>query len=75
MTYSWKEEETVGYVLAGADVSGNNVTFYNHAVNVPKIPEWMPQAKVPGDMWFIFEEYETALGGEILINHVGDCFD
>jgi len=75
VTYSWKEEETVGYVLAGADVSGNNVTFYNHAVNVPKIPEWMPQAKVPGDMWFIFEEYDTALGGEILINHVGDCFD
>lgn len=75
VTYSWKEEETVGYVLAGTEVSGNSVVFYNHASNVPKIPEWMPQAKVPGDMWFIFEEYETALGGEILINHVGDCFD
>jgi hypothetical protein len=75
VTYSWKEEESVGYVLAGTEVSGNSVVFYNHATNVPKIPEWMPQAKVPGDMWFIFEEYETALGGEILINHVGDCFD
>lgn len=44
-------------------------------MNVPPIPKNMPKAKVPGNLWFIFEEYETALGGEILINHVGDCFD
>ena len=31
--------------------------------------------KTPGGGWVIFEEYDTALGGETLINHVGDCFD
>ena len=28
-----------------------------------------------GEGYVIFEDYNTALGGAILINHVGDCFD
>ena len=74
--YTWSEQEVVGYVQWGEPaVTGSDATFTNHFVNVPHIPNNLPKAKVPGDMWFIFEEYETALGGEILINHVGDCFD
>jgi hypothetical protein len=73
--YSWSEQEIVGYKLTGAAWSGNGLVFTNYAQQVPKIPEDKAQPKTVGDLWFIFEEYETALGGEILINHVGDCFD
>ena len=33
--------------------------------------------KVPGKpvALFNFEEYDTPLGVEVMINHVGDCFD
>jgi hypothetical protein len=50
-------------------------TFTNHFVNVPKVPPTNGNPKTPGEGWVVFEEYETALGGETLINHVGDCFD
>ena len=73
--YSWSEQETVGYRQTGAAWSGNALVFTNYAQQVPKVPEDEAQPKTVGDLWFIFEEYETALGGEILINHVGDCFD
>ena len=31
--------------------------------------------KTPGDTWYVFEDYDTPLGVEVVINHVGDCFD
>ena len=33
------------------------------------------QYALPGGDFAIFEEYQTALGVETIINHVGDCFD
>ena len=33
------------------------------------------KGKTGGDNWAIFDEYDTPLGGQLLINHVGDCFD
>jgi hypothetical protein len=47
----------------------------NKVVKLVKVPADQPQPKVPGAIWYVFEEYDTALGGDILINHVGDCFD
>lgn len=73
--YSWSEQEIVGYKQTGAAWSGSGLVITNYAQQVPKVPEDEAQPKTVGDLWFIFEEYETALGGEILINHVGDCFD
>ena len=75
VTYSWAEQETVGYVLTGTSVQGSATVFTNRAPEVPHVPPTEPQPKVPGNEWVIFEEYDTALGGELLINHVGDCFD
>ena len=31
--------------------------------------------KVPGKPTVVFEDYDTPLGVEVIINHVGDCFD
>lgn len=39
------------------------------------VPENQPQPKVPSIWWTEIEEYDTALGAEVTINHVGDCFD
>ena len=75
VTYSWSEQETVGYVKTGETVSGSTTTFTNRAPEIPTVPEDEAQPKVPTTGWVIFEEYSTALGGELLINHVGDCFD
>lgn len=46
-------------------------------VNIPEVPPDEPQPEIPRKVWHLLhiEDYETALGGELLINHVGDCFD
>ena len=74
-TYSWTEQEVPGYKQTGMSVNGNTTTFTNRVVKLVKVPKDKPQPRTPGESWVIFEEYDTALGGEITINHVGDCFD
>lgn len=75
VTYSWTEQEMPGYVRASVTTDGTATTITNRIVRVPEVPADQPKPKVPGKGWVIFEEYDTALGGEITINHVGDCFD
>ena len=41
----------------------------------PPLEEGQPMPKVPGKVTFIIDEYDTPLGVEVMINHVGDCFD
>ena len=69
--YSWTEERIAGYTLESKEVKDNVTTFTNKIVGTPDVGN----AKTGGDRWAIFDEYETALGGQLLINHVGDCFD
>ena len=73
--YTWKEQEVNGYRLTGTSVNGTLTTFTNTAAGVVTVPSDQPQPKVPGAVWYVFPEYDTALGGVLLINHVGDCFD
>ena len=61
--YNWKEQEVLGY-RSSVSQEGNTTTFTN-TYNVPK----------KHGKWVVFEEYETPLSGEFLINHVGDCYD
>ena len=75
VNYSWSEQEVVGYVKAGASTSGSATTFTNRLPLIPEIPPDQPQPKTPGETWYYFGDYDTALGGNVLINHVGDCFD
>ena len=75
VTYTWTEQEVVGYRQTGMSTEGNMTTFTNQVVTVPEVLGQQPQPRTPGESWVIFEEYDTALGGEIIINHVGDCFD
>ena len=58
------------------DQDGSATVFTNRIARIPQVPEDQPPPDVPrGTGWVIFGEYDTALGGNILINHVGDCFD
>ena len=69
--YTWFEERVAGYKQESQEVNGNAAVFTNRLIGTPN----PGKAKTGGDRWAIFEEYDTALGGQLLINHVGDCFD
>ena len=72
VTYSWTEQRVPGYTAEVA-VEGNATVFTNTLPQVPNTGK--KKVKTGGDRWATFEEYDTALGGQLLINHVGDCFD
>ena len=72
VTYSWKEEKVGGYTMA-AVTAGAVTTITNTYVPIP--PAAVHKGKTGGDHWATFDEYDTPLGGQLLINHVGDCFD
>ena len=73
VNYTWTEQTVGGYVLANVTTNGTVTTFTNNYVVTPETGNKKP--KTGGDNWAVFEEYDTALGGQLLINHVGDCFD
>ncbi len=75
VTYSWTEQETVGYVRDSVVTDGNVTTFRNRIVRIPTPPQGSKTPRVPSGDIAYFEEYKTALGVEVMINHVGDCFD
>ena len=76
VTYTWHEQVVLGYVQTGYEVVGDTTTFTNSLYVRPEPPE---DKKVPkkkrGEELFIIDDYDTPLGVEVIINHVGDCFD
>lgn len=73
--YGWKEQEVIGYTLTGVKEEGNTMTFTNTIWERPEKPTEGKTPKTTGETWYFFEEYDTPLGVEVIINHVGDCFD
>ena len=75
--YTWSEHEVIGYEQVSTDRIGNITIFTNTLIERGKnIPEGKSiPSKHRGDSYLIIEDYQTALGVEVLINHVGDCFD
>ena len=76
--YAWREAEVTNYTQANEETTGTVTVFTNRLIRVPEeTPPDEPRPRVPGRRWYsvIIEDYSTPLGGEILINHVGDCFD
>ena len=75
VAYAWTEQEVPGYKQIGTATNGTVTTITNQMIKVAKVPEDQPQPKVPLEKWYVFDEYETALGIPVLMNHAGDCFD
>ena len=73
--YGWKEQEVIGYTLTGVKEESNAMTFTNTIWERPEKPTEGKTPKTTGETWYFFEEYDTPLGVEVIINHVGDCFD
>jgi len=71
--YTWTEQEVAGYVQAGAVTAGSVTVFTNTIFETPPRENDTPPR--PGTPTYVFEDYETPLGIEVEINHVGDCFD
>ena len=75
VTYTWTEQQVIGYRQVSAVTEGQVTTFTNRLIEVPEVPPDHKVPRVPREPLVPFEDYETALGVEVLINHVGDCFD
>ncbi len=73
--YGWKEQEVLGYTLESVEQRGTHMTFTNAVWSRPDKPSQGKKPKTPGQAMYVFEDYDTPLGVEIVINHVGDCFD
>ena len=81
VAYTWSEQSVLGYTSSVA-TSGNVTTFTNTyrlvtppttppgGNNPPRTPNETPEEPLE-----VIEDYNTALGIEVMINHVGDCFD
>ncbi|MBR6442555.1 MAG: Cna B-type domain-containing protein, partial [Clostridia bacterium] len=74
VTYTWTEQNVLGYTLTDVTVKGNLTTFTNELWKRPEHGGGK-KPKTPGTPVEYIDEYETPLGVEIVINHVGDCFD
>jgi len=73
--YAWNEQQVLSYTLEGVTQQGNLMIFTNRVWERPENPTAGRRPKTRGNTWYVFEDYDTPLGVEVMINHVGDCFD
>ena len=73
VTYTWTEQEVIGYKLTKTTKKGN-MTIFTNSSHKRQNNQGGKNPEGPGDTTRI-EDYKTPLGVEIMINHVGDCFD
>ena len=73
--YTWTEQTVLGYRLISTEQEGSTTVFTNEVITRPPEGTTTDRVRIPNGDWTTFEEYETALGIDSTINHVGDCFD
>ena len=73
--YTWCEPEVMGYTQESMVTEGNVTVITNQIWKREEEPKIGKKPKVPGDDLTLIDEYDTPLGVEVIINHVGDCFD
>ena len=73
--YTWHEQEVLGYTLTSVSIQGNMTILTNSFRTRPEPPPGRRLPPVPGTPLEEFDDMETPLGVEVMINHVGDCFD
>jgi hypothetical protein len=72
--YTWKELPVIGYEVESQVTLGNQTIITNTPYKRGK-PAHGGEGKKGGTKLFPFDDYETPLGVDVIINHVGDCFD
>jgi hypothetical protein len=74
--YHWEEHAVAGYILENTFIQEHITTFVNRVwERTEDTPEKGKKPKLPGKPLLNIDDYGTPLGVEIMINHVGDCFD
>ena len=73
--YTWTEQETLGYVLTSITTVNGVTTIINAPWTRPEPPEGRRIPPIPGEPTEEIDDFDTPLGVEVIINHVGDCFD
>jgi hypothetical protein len=75
--YEWKEVEVPGYHVESTYEIDIVTTIINRVYEYPQVPPGQKPPKIPGKPVAVveIEDYKTALGIGVTINHVGDCFD
>jgi len=64
------------YEQTGVTTNGNATTFTNTYHRRPEEKkDETPKPPTRGNPLYVFEDYETPLGVDVVINHVGDCFE
>ena len=74
-TYEWKEQQVLGYRLREATEAGSTWTFTNVSTETPTTGTPKGVTKTHKGITEELEDYDTPLGVNVMINHVGDCFD
>ncbi len=75
ITYTWSEQTVIGYILVAQEEKDDVTTLTNSQWKRPDEPEKGRKPKLPGPPLYSIDDYDTPLGVEVIINHVGDCFD
>ena len=78
VTYTWTEQDAPGYVLKDVTVNGPVTEFTNAPWERKDPPPEKPGRKNPprpGKPTTDIPDYDTPLGVEVSVNHVGHCFD
>ena len=70
--YTWTEQSVVGYTRTSV-TTVNGVTVFTNRYRPVVVPP--PPGNEPGIPTTVFEDYDTPLGVEVIINHVGDCYE
>ena len=73
--YTWSEPEVLGYTQESVVTKGNTTEIINKIWQREENPQNGKKPKLPGTDLTLIDEYDTPLGVEVIINHVGDCFD
>ncbi len=73
--YTWTEQRVLGYDNINEEIRGGHTTFTNKLWERPEAPTQGRKPKIKGTPLVVFDDYDTPLGVEVIINHVGDCFD
>ena len=77
INYNWIEPEIPEYHKGIIETNGLITIITNNIIKIPDVPEDYKQPDKPKKKTKLveFDEYTTALGINVIINHVGDCFD
>ena len=75
VTYTWKEQAVLNYDKTGETTENGVTTFTNTVWQRKDTPKNGAKPKTAGKEKEQLEDYETPLGVDVMINHVGDCFD